>query len=160
MDWTSRLARRLFASGAVAWAAALPAATRLAAQPAPSVAAYLSSAAIYGIGSVVCHQIPARSFHLWGRQMPVCARCLGIYAGAALVALAAIARVTPSRSVARRGPFRAMWWAALAGVPTAVTLLFEWVTGVAPSNTVRATAGFVLGATIAALVLDPGREQR
>ena len=26
---------------------------------------------VYGIGSVICHQLPERSFHLWSAQMPV-----------------------------------------------------------------------------------------
>lgn len=36
------------------------------------------------IGYAVCHQIDARSFHLLGRQMPLCARCTGMYLGAML----------------------------------------------------------------------------
>ena len=34
--------------------------------------------------SLVCHQLPARSFHLWMPSLPVCARCTGIYLGAAI----------------------------------------------------------------------------
>lgn len=36
------------------------------------------------IGYAVCHQIDGRSFHLLGRQMPLCARCTGMYLGAML----------------------------------------------------------------------------
>jgi uncharacterized membrane protein len=36
------------------------------------------------IGYAVCHQIDSRSFHLLGRQMPLCARCTGMYLGAML----------------------------------------------------------------------------
>ena len=39
--------------------------------------------ALYALGSHICHQRPERSFHLFAAQLPVCARCLGIYAGAA-----------------------------------------------------------------------------
>jgi uncharacterized membrane protein len=42
---------------------------------------------IYGGFSAVCHQISDRSFHLWGRQLGVCSRCTGIYAGFAAGAL-------------------------------------------------------------------------
>ena len=51
--------------------------------------AALASAGTYLIGGVVCHQRPDRSFHLHGVQMPVCARCAGLYLGAGLGVLAA-----------------------------------------------------------------------
>ena len=28
-----------------------------------------------------CHQRPERSFHIWGKQLPLCARCTGIVLG-------------------------------------------------------------------------------
>jgi len=34
------------------------------------------------VGYAICHQIPERSFHLGGHQLPLCARCTGIYMGA------------------------------------------------------------------------------
>jgi len=37
------------------------------------------------VGYAICHQIPERSFHPGGHQLPLCARCTGIY----MVALAA-----------------------------------------------------------------------
>lgn len=36
------------------------------------------------IGYAVCHRIDLRSFHLGERQMPLCARCSGMYLGAML----------------------------------------------------------------------------
>ena len=36
-------------------------------------------------GALVCHRITARSFTIAGRQMPLCARCTGMYLGIALV---------------------------------------------------------------------------
>lgn len=35
----------------------------------------------YLIFTPICHQIPSRSFHLFGQPLAVCARCLGIYFG-------------------------------------------------------------------------------
>ncbi len=34
-----------------------------------------------GIGYAVCHQLPTHSFFLGGQQLPLCARCTGIYLG-------------------------------------------------------------------------------
>jgi uncharacterized membrane protein len=36
------------------------------------------------IGYAICHRIEARSFHLGERQLPLCARCMGMYLGAML----------------------------------------------------------------------------
>lgn len=46
------------------------------------------------IGYAICHRIDLRSFHLGVRQMPLCARCTGIYLGAlfTMVTLAALGR--------------------------------------------------------------------
>ena len=37
-----------------------------------------------GIGYAVCHRIDERSFHLLGRQLPLCARCTGEFNAAAI----------------------------------------------------------------------------
>lgn len=37
-----------------------------------------------GIGYAVCHRIEARSFHVHGRQLPLCARCTGEFNAAAI----------------------------------------------------------------------------
>lgn len=34
------------------------------------------------VGYAICHQIPERSFHIAGHQLPLCARCTGTYMGA------------------------------------------------------------------------------
>jgi uncharacterized membrane protein len=100
---------------------------------------------VYGIGSLICHQLPERSFHLWTAQMPVCARCAGIYAGAVLGAMAALAL----RARARR-PRLVL---ALAVTPALVTLVYEWTTGVMPSHAIRAASGVPIGLVVAWLVV-------
>ena len=39
---------------------------------------------LMAVGSAVCHQDPAHSFFVYGRQMPLCAGCTGMYLGALL----------------------------------------------------------------------------
>lgn len=36
---------------------------------------------IFYIFEPLCHQIESRCFYLWGKALPVCTRCLGIYTG-------------------------------------------------------------------------------
>src|SRR5689334_98815 len=60
--------RRAFVAGAVLWAVLLPAAAFAASRPEPAQAWYALAFVIYAAGSVLCHQLPARSFHLWATQ--------------------------------------------------------------------------------------------
>ena len=39
---------------------------------------------LFPLGHFICHQRPERSFFIGGQQLPVCARCTGLYLGAAL----------------------------------------------------------------------------
>jgi uncharacterized membrane protein len=70
---------------------------------------------IYAFFKPLCHQISARSFHLFDEQLAVCARCAGIYFGfAAGILLYPIFRslndfTTPSRI-----------WLILAPLPTGI----------------------------------------
>ncbi len=112
--------------------------------------AYLSACA-YGLGALVCHQRPERSFHVAGAQLPVCARCTGLYVSAVIGIAFAWARSRSSPAV----PF-ARWRACLvwAALPTAVTLILEWWRPAAVSGALRAAAAVPLGAAAGALVAD------
>jgi uncharacterized membrane protein len=102
------------------------------------------SATVYVIGSFICHQRPERSFHLAGLQLPVCARCLGLYAGAAIGSVTALGlgRIREPRTIA-----------VIAIIPLLVSLVVEWL-GVSPlSNVLRAVTGVVAGSVVAAVVL-------
>ena len=142
--------------GAFIWAGVIPLAAFAATRPGGVPAAYGFALAAYSMGRVICHQLPVRSFHLWGAALPVCARCTGIYAGAAIVALAVlVARVTPFRagdSTAMPPATTARRVLIAALVPTALTLAFEWTTGTMPANWLRALAGFPIGAAAAWLI--------
>jgi len=107
--------------------------------------------ALYAIGSHICHQRPDRSFHLLTEQLPVCGRCTGIYAGAALGASAA-ALVAPFRDFAMQSSARAVLF--LGAVPTGLTLACEWAGLWKGSNVVRAAAGLPLGIVVALVVVQ------
>jgi hypothetical protein len=149
---------RMVAVGSIVWAAAIPVAALAAARPHGGVLWYGMALAMYGAGSAVCHQLPWRSFYLSGAPLPVCARCTGVYAAAACVALMSLAGGTARRTEsggARRAGRRPVRTLLLVGVvPTALTLAFEWTSGVDPGNGIRAAAGASLGAALAWIVIN------
>jgi len=132
----------LLTLGAVAWVGLLVAVPVM-----PDGGAWLHTA-----GSIVCHQIPERSFAIGGHQLPVCARCLGLYGGASAGAVVALVQGATARRDALSGR-TARWTVGLAAVPTALTLLLEWSGLWAGSNTWRCAAGVVLGAAAAIVVM-------
>jgi hypothetical protein len=157
--------RPAFVAAAVAWALLLPLVPFLASRShaAPLAAGLLI--AVYAIGGAICHQLPERSYQLWTAQMPVCARCAGIYAGAAIGAILASAplkrRPTAAMAalmvgVGHRFSGATRWRAILflAALPTVATLLYEWTSGLMPAHWIRAAAGGCLGATVAWMVLS------
>jgi uncharacterized membrane protein len=121
---------------------------------APVLSAPLS-AVIYAIASLVCHQLPERSFHLGGFQLPVCARCLGIYGGAACGVAAAV--VAPVGSATRSATARRN--ALMAAAPTLATVVLETAGLWAPSNAARAAAGVPLGLVVAFTALRALRDR-
>lgn len=173
--------RAAFVAACAAWAALIVAATFLAGRAHASPLASGVILAVYGIGSLICHQLPERSWQLWGAQMPVCARCTGIYVGAVVgaiasalgtteavrhsradVALRTAQAVPHSRSDVAQG-FSPAWSArivlALAVTPTLLTLASEWTTGDMPSHALRAAAGAVIGLAVAWLVVAAADNQ-
>jgi hypothetical protein len=140
----------LVAAAAVIWACGLVAAPVVAAG-APSPPAAWAAALAYSAGAVICHQQDARSLHVAGVRMPVCARCFGLYAGgAAGAALAAAWVCAARRALALR---RARWRAAavLAGVPTLAAWAGEHVAGLGVSGAARALLALPLGAAVAVI---------
>jgi len=158
MTWPIRTLRRAFVGGSVSWLVALPLATFASTRPYPPTPVYLLSFGTYLVGSLLCHQRPERSFFLFGSQMPVCARCFGIYAGAALAAIALpfVARLKPSRvrsPVREGGTLRSARMLLIVSiVPAAATLVYEWTTGDMPANWIRALSGLPIGVVVAWIV--------
>ena len=83
-----KILRFTFAGAAIVWVVVLVLAPFAASRPHATTLWHAFAFAAYAVGSVICHQLPERSFHLWTAQMPVCARCTGIYFGAAIAAVA------------------------------------------------------------------------
>ena len=149
------------------WAASLPIAVYAAkrADAAPS-ASSIFALTVYQIGSLICHQRPERSFHLASLPLPVCARCTGIYAGAAIAAVVATIRLRASglplsgsgiqaqetKTAALSTPTARMVLVA-AAMPAVATLVYEWSSGQTPSNEFRALTGLILGACVAWILL-------
>ena len=113
-----------------------------------------AGAVVYGIGSFICHQIPERSFHLAGFQLPVCARCLGIYAGASAGAGLVWMRAISARPFVPLTPLALRRIAVAAAIPTLVTVALEVAGLWYPSNVTRAVAGFPLGVMVAFVVMS------
>jgi uncharacterized membrane protein len=141
MNWAP--ARRGLAAAELAWTASIVAAAYAVSHTPGGSLAHGLAAICYAIGRFICHQRPERSFHLWAVPLPVCARCTGIYAGAAVAAVApGLRRVS-----------RPAWLLAACACPAAATLVFEWTTGIAPSNALRSASGLVAGAAVMAVLL-------
>ncbi len=117
----------------------------------PSIAAV-----VYAVGGVICHQMPERSFHLDGVQLPVCARCLGIYAGAAVAASIHVLwglAASPARW-RRLSPRAARRLFLLTATPTLVTVALDYAGVWDTSNVVRVIAGLTVGAGGALVVMS------
>lgn len=108
------------------------------------------AAVIYQVFSPLCHQVPSRSFHLDGAPFAVCARCTGVYFGAAIGLL-----VYPigRRIDAGKMPSRRILLAGLA------PLVVDGLAGVMKIYSspigVRAATGILAGAIMAWFIL-PG----
>ena len=107
------------------------------------------AAFVYGVSSLVCHQLPERSLHWGAVQFAVCARCTGIYIGAAVATVGAAA-IEPARLMRLRPWVRVLLVAGAA--PTIVTVLTEWAGVWAPSHAVRLVTGLPFGASVMATV--------
>ena len=102
----------------VSWYAIAPAALGLVAIATPFV---LHSIPMLGVAlqrgfALVCHQQPERSFFLFGGSVAVCARCLGIYLGAAVGLLMCVPRRVAMQLLMVTVTVNAIdWFAELAG---------------------------------------------
>lgn len=151
MALTSRAIALLVALLATVWVAAVFWAPVAAAEPWTSWRGRAARLA-YIAGAVVCHQRPERSFARAGRPLPVCGRCLGLYVGGLLgLWLGALWQARPPLpgATVRR-------LLVLAAVPTAATVIVEWVGLLPVTNPARALAALPL-AVVAGWMLGTAR---
>jgi hypothetical protein len=109
------------------------------------------SAVVYFAASRVCHQRPERSFATRGVSWPVCGRCAGLYLAAPIGAWWAVRR----RLRSLRGGVVALL--AAAAVPTAVTIVIEWIQPLGVDSIHRALAALPLGGVGAYAVTSAAR---
>ncbi len=102
--------------------------------------AFSAAFALHRAFSLICHQRPDRSFWIFGAPVAVCARCLGIYLGAALGLL-----LRTSRSIAMRVLVTAAAMNLLDAVTEAAGLHGNWIH-------VRFVLGLAMGAAAALLI--------
>ena len=125
---------------------------------------------IFAFGSAICHQRPDRSFFVDGAQLPVCARCTGLYLSAAAGFLAWLVwrrlKLVPGtnfntgvlKSVPGTNfniavdPGVAARVLIIAAIPTALSLATGALGVWDGSNLTRALLAVPLGATAGAIV--------
>ncbi len=108
------------------------------------------------LGYAVCHRIDLRSFHLGLRQLPLCARCTGMYLGA-LLGLAFYAIRHPRTG--RYPPRPMLIFFALLALAWAFDGLNSFLSVIpgaphlyTPSNTLRLVTGTGIGLALATLI--------
>lgn len=98
------------------------------------------AATLYQAFTVLCHQLPERSYFIAEHKLAVCARCTGIYAGFALTLLL-YPLVRPLRNV--EWPPRE--WLLLAALPTAIDFALTFLGLWENTHTSRLLTGVLLG---------------
>ena len=146
--WSRRWLARGFLGATLAWMLMLVLVPFLLAHETGGRAVRAASAGTYLVGSLICHQRPDRSFRPWGVQMPVCARCAGLYLGAAVGTLLVGVRRPTGRGTARTVSRVLRMMVLAAAVPTGATWLGEAVGLVVFAEGVRAAAAVPLGAAV------------
>jgi hypothetical protein len=140
---------------AATWAALVAGAPRLVTTASSDSAAFVA-AWTYRAGAMICHQETARSFSVGRVPLPVCARCTGLYAGAAAGAALAWCSLLAARRRAdppRLSLDRWRWIAIACALPMLAAWVGEHAAGVNVTNTTRFATALPLGAAVAAIVV-------
>jgi len=95
---------------------------------------------IYSAFSSVCHQLPERSFFLFGQKLAVCARCTGMYSGFAIATiLFPILRGIDYRKIP------SPWFLIISIIPIAIDGGIQLITEYESNNVLRFATGFIFG---------------
>ncbi len=102
---------------------------------------HLSALVIYQSFAALCHQLPERSFHVFGCPLAVCARCTGIYLGflCGLIVYPCWRRLDDETMPERR-------WLLLAAAPMLIDVTGNALGVFANSLTSRTMTGLIAGA--------------
>jgi uncharacterized membrane protein len=110
------------------------------------------------IGYSICHRIPERSFHIGGRQLPLCARCTGTFLGAVLgltvvflLGRRRASRMPPASVLLALVTFVALW--GFDGLNSYLTLIPGAPYLYEPRNWLRLTTGLLNGLALIIFVL-------
>jgi uncharacterized membrane protein len=109
----------------------------------------VAGASLYLGFAKACHQMPDRSFWVFGAPMAVCSRCAALYAGGLLGLLL----VPLLRGIGRPAPHRL--WLAAAACPVALDFGLGWLGILENTFWSRGVTGLVLG-TASAFYILPG----
>jgi uncharacterized membrane protein len=127
--------------------------TLILAPQAPRVIA----AGTYLAGSFICHQKPERSFYADRSQLPVCARCTGLYVGGAVgvtawLLVAGWRRTAPHRALQLATTSNVRVLLAVVAAPTLITVLSGLLGVWDPQNMTRALLAVPFGCGLGAVV--------
>ena len=120
---------------------------------APMLAKYeyvFASGITYLFFSKICHQMPERSFFIFGKQFAVCSRCTGLYFGFLLgtIIYPLLCKLKPKWIPPKKYFF-------LAGIPISIDIFIRFVHIAENTFFSRLITGLLLGATTVFFVL-PG----
>ncbi len=107
-----------------------------------------ANAIIFSLYESGCHQLPERSFFLFGRQLALCARCTGIHLGF----LGAVLLYPIAAKIGKRR-FPPIWLFPVALLPIGLDGLTQFIGFRESTNILRLLTGSFLGATVAFFVV-------
>lgn len=104
----------------------------------------------YFLFHFTCHQMPSRCYWLFDYQLPVCVRCLGIYAGIFLGLI-----IYPFIKNVRSTNLPAKWWLLLCFVPIGIDGISSTLHLYASPHWLRLLTGILCGGVAISFVI-PG----